>query len=220
MGQAGDQGSKGDEEYGRKEHVGAADWTRARGGGEQLIPIQGTVVVDLLETFGTKPTSDSRLQEQPSRDKSSHIPVQDTHRSTSSSFKAQPWHPVMGFATIPVPPSRFLGFSNSPGHLARAQHTMWERFHPLVAFVGLLQHHFTIPSKAALLPTSFTHLLFGVGGVGGAVGAASEAGGDVFRGVFPAHGVEDLLRALAPNPCLNLLLGVGCTARKEEGRKW
>lgn len=49
MGQAGDQGSKGDEEYGREEHVGAADWTRARGGGEQLIPIEGTVVVDLLE---------------------------------------------------------------------------------------------------------------------------------------------------------------------------
>lgn len=63
MGQAGDQSSKGDEEYGRKEHMGAADWTRARGGGEQLIPIQGTVVEDLLETFGTEQTSDSQRQE-------------------------------------------------------------------------------------------------------------------------------------------------------------
>lgn len=218
MGQAGDQGSKGDEEYGRKEHVGAADWTRARGGGEQLIPIQGTVVIDLLETFGTKQTSDSQRQEEPSQDKSSHIPVQDTRMSTSSSFKAQPWHPVMGFATIPVPPSRFPGpYSNSPGHLPRAQHTVRKRFHSLVAFVGFLQHYSTIPSKAALLATCFTHLLPGVGGVGGAVGAASEAGGDVFRGVSPAHGVEDLLRALASNPCLNLLLGIGCTARKEGG---
>lgn len=34
--------------------MGAADWTRACVGGKQLIPIQGTVVVDLLETFGTK----------------------------------------------------------------------------------------------------------------------------------------------------------------------
>lgn len=33
--------------------MGAADWTRACVGGEQLIAIQGTVV-DLLETFGTK----------------------------------------------------------------------------------------------------------------------------------------------------------------------
>lgn len=74
MGQAGHQGSKGDEEYGRKEHMGAADWTRARVSGEQLIPIQGTVVVDLLEMFGTKQTSDSQRQDQLSWDKSSQYP--------------------------------------------------------------------------------------------------------------------------------------------------
>lgn len=176
MRQAGDQGSEGDEEYGRKEHMGAADWTRARVGGE-LIPIQGTAVVDLLETFGTKQTSGSQRQEQVSRDASSHVPVQDTDKSTSSGFKARPWHPVMGFATIPVPPSRFPGhYSNSPWHLPRAQHTVWKRLHPLIAFVGFLQHHSAVPSKAALLTTCFTHQLFGVGGVRGTVGAAGEAG--------------------------------------------
>lgn len=61
MGQAGDQGSKGDEEYSRKEHVGAADWTRARGGGEQLIPIQGTVVVDLEQNRCQTPSGRSRI---------------------------------------------------------------------------------------------------------------------------------------------------------------
>lgn len=64
MGQAGDQGSEGDEENGRKEHMGAADWTGARVGGEQLVPLQGTVVVDLLETLGTEHTSGSQGQEQ------------------------------------------------------------------------------------------------------------------------------------------------------------
>lgn len=80
--------------------MGAADWTRARVGGE-LIPIQGTAVVDLLETFGTKQTSGSRRQEQVSRDASSHIPVQDTDKSTSSGFKARPWHPVNGICHHP-----------------------------------------------------------------------------------------------------------------------
>lgn len=84
---------------------------------------------------------------------------------------------LMGFATIPVPPSRFPGhYSNSPWHLPRAQHAVWKRLHPLIAFVGFLQHHSTVPSKAALLTTCFTHQLFGVGGVRGAVGAAGEAG--------------------------------------------
>lgn len=66
----------------------------------------------------------------------------------------------------------------------------------------------------------FTHHLLGSGSSGGAVGAASEAGGDVFHVVFSAHGVKDVLRAVAPAQSLNLLLGTQCTAKKEEKTKF
>lgn len=53
MGQAGYQGSEGDEEDGRKEHVGATEGTGAGLCGGKPIPGRdlGTVPVGLLETF-------------------------------------------------------------------------------------------------------------------------------------------------------------------------
>lgn len=44
----------------------------------------------------------------------------------------------MGFATIPVPPSRFPGhYSNSLWHLPWAQHTVRKTFHPRYCICGV-----------------------------------------------------------------------------------
>lgn len=74
-----------------------------------------------------------------------------------------------------------------------------------------------VPPRA-LQTTRFTHHLFGSGRVSGAVGAASEAGGDVLHVVFSAHWVKDVLRAVAPARRLNLPRGTQCTAKKEAAR--
>lgn len=59
MTQAGHQGSEGDEEDGREEHVGAAEGTGACLGRGQPIGSRdlGTVPVDLLETLENKQTN-------------------------------------------------------------------------------------------------------------------------------------------------------------------
>lgn len=59
MTQAGHQGSEGDEEDGREEHVGAAEGTGARLGRGQPVTGRdlGAVSVDLLETFENKQTN-------------------------------------------------------------------------------------------------------------------------------------------------------------------
>lgn len=78
----------------------------------------------------------------------------------------------MGFATILVPQAGSQGIPAVPQGSAHCV----EKVPPPYCICGLLQHHCTIPSKAALLTTCFTHQLSGIGGVGGADGAASEAG--------------------------------------------
>lgn len=63
MTQAGHQGSEGDEEDDREEHVGAAEWTGASLGRGQPTTSRdlGTVPVDLLETFENKQTCKTPL---------------------------------------------------------------------------------------------------------------------------------------------------------------
>lgn len=123
MGQAGYQGSKGDKEYGRKEHVGAAEWTGSCLGRGQPVPTrdQGTVLVDLLETFGKNKYKTLKAQSWVFSNAPDHSTLQKTDESVSSNFKARPLHPAMGCATIPTSPSRLPGHSLQQSFVAPPQ---------------------------------------------------------------------------------------------------
>lgn len=233
MGQAGYQGSKGDEEYGRKEHVGAAERTGACLGGGQPVPSrdQGTVLVDLLETFGKNKRKSPKAKSRVFSDAPDHTTF--CRRLTRASA------PILrhgrGILQWDVLPSPFPQ-ADSQGitaivYIAPSQDFSSSAYSVKKALPRSCICHVPTaslqppPSPAskvhsALQTTCFTHHLFGSGRISGAVCAASEAGGDVLHVVFSAHRVKDVLRAVAPTRRLNLLLGTQCTAKKEEKKNF